>query len=220
MRKILLEYCNKILENAPLITDNLCPDCKQDFENVKSALDKLNINYKVDKKIVRGLDYYNKTVYEWTSKDLDLAVGGGGRYDGLVEILGGQSCPAVGFGIGMDRLVLLLTQYNLPKDIDNDIKLFIATTNESGYIEATKLSEILKDNKIVVDINITNKSLKSQTKYADKNNMNFIAFFGEDELNNNKIRIKNMKNANQVDFDISDLDGILKFIKEGNESNA
>ncbi len=214
------EKCNKILENAPLITDNLCPDCKQDFENVKSALDKLNIDYKVDKKIVRGLDYYNKTVYEWTSKDLDLAVGGGGRYDGLVEILGGQSCPAVGFGIGMDRLVLLLTQYNLPKDIDNDIKLFIATTNESGYIEATKLSEILKDNKIVVDINITNKSLKSQTKYADKNNMNFIAFFGEDELNNNKIRIKNMKNANQVDFDISDLDGILKFIKEGNESNA
>ena len=102
-----------------MITDNLCDECKKDFENFKKALNDFGIDYVVDKKIVRGLDYYNKTVYEYTSKDLGLAVGGGGRYDGLVEMLGGKSTPAVGFGIGMDRLVLLLKEYNLVEDIIN-----------------------------------------------------------------------------------------------------
>ena len=212
------EKCIEILKNAPLITDNLCSKCSKDFEEVKNMLDNLNISYNVDKKIVRGLDYYNKTVYEWTSKDLNLAVGGGGRYDSLVELLGGAATPAVGFGIGMDRLVLLLQEYNLLDNmINKDIKVYIATTNASGYVVAKEISDKLRENQIVVDVNITNKNLKSQIKYADKNKMDFVIFLGEDELNNKVLNIKSMSTGNQVMYNLDDTISIIKFIKEGKE---
>ena len=116
--------CAKILRDAPVITDCLCEDCKNDFEKLKDGLNKLDIKYIIDPGIVRGLDYYNKTVYEYVSKDLELAVGGGGRYDKLVSTIGGAKTPAVGFGIGMDRLVLLIKEYELDKNINEVVDIY------------------------------------------------------------------------------------------------
>lgn len=212
------EGCKKILKNAPLITDNLCEKCAADFENVKKALDDLGINYEVDKKIVRGLDYYNKTVYEWTSKDLDLAVGGGGRYDGLVEVLGGAHTPAVGFGLGMDRIVLLLQELGKNYNDDLEAKVYIATMGNEGYALANKISNVLREGSIATDINITDKSLKSQIKYADKIKCDYMIIIGESEIAENKVSLKNMTNGEQIDISLDSLEDIISYIKEGKEA--
>ena len=181
-----------------MITDNICDECKEDFENLKNALDMANINYVVDKNIVRGLDYYNKTVFEYISKDLDLAVGGGGRYDGLVEILGGPSTPAVGFGLGMDRIQLLIKEYNLYDNLNSDIDICFAIMNEKAYGKIFNIAYELRNLGYKVNYDISNKSFKSQLKYADKQNARYIGIIGEDEINNNTCIIKNMETGNQV----------------------
>lgn len=211
------EKCKKILEGAPMITDSLCEDCNEDFENLKNTLKMLNINFEVDKKIVRGLDYYNKTVYEWTSKDLNLAVGGGGRYDTLVEKLGGAHTPAVGFGIGMDRLVLLLKEYGLDKKTVNVPDVCIANYDAKSYALAKSIASKLTENGFKVDVNISNKTLKAQIKYADKIKSRYLIIIGEDELNKNVINLKNMQNGEQSEIDLNDTDKLICILKEGNE---
>lgn len=185
------EKCSKILKNAPVITECLCEDCKKDFEKVKKALEGLNIPYSVDTKIVRGLDYYNKTVYEYVSNDLGLAVGGGGRYDELVSSLGGVKTPAVGFGMGMDRIIILLKEYGLDKNIVDKVDVYFLT-DESTYIKAQEYVDKLRNIGFVVETNISNRSFNAQFKYANKIGANFIVIIGEDELKNNNCSIKNM----------------------------
>ena len=123
------ERCKSILDNAPMITDNLCKECSDDFENLKEALNKASIPYVVDKRIVRGLDYYNKTVYEYVSNEYGIATGGGGRYDTLVETLGGNHVPAVGFGLGMDRIVMLLKESGFVNSATNDVDISVSYTH-------------------------------------------------------------------------------------------
>lgn len=203
------EKCKDILKNAPIITECLCDDCKSDFEKLKKGLEALNIEYQVDTNIVRGLDYYNKTVYEWTSKDLGLSVGGGGRYDGLVEILDGPHTPAVGFGIGMDRVVMLLKEYDLVKNIFNDVDFYIAALDENSNLKIANTVKELRSKGYVVDNNITSRNFKSQLKYADKINAKYSIIIGENEINSNICILKNMKNGNQVQCKL-DVDDIIK----------
>lgn len=200
------EKCSKILKDVPVITDYLCDDCKEDFENLKNALDNLGIEYTIDTRIVRGLDYYNKTVYEYVSKDLDLAVGGGGRYDKLVSSLGGTDTPAVGFGMGMDRIVLLLKEFGLDKEIENKVDVYFLTDKET-YIESQKYVNFLRDNGYVVDTNIQQRSFNAQFKYANKINARFVVIIGEDELKNGECSIKDMTTGNQekVKLDINSI---------------
>lgn len=205
------ERCKEILQNAPMITDNLCDECKKDFENLKKALDDFGIDYVVDKKIVRGLDYYNKTVYEYTSKDLGLAVGGGGRYDGLVEMLGGKSTPAVGFGIGMDRLVLLLKEYNLVEDIINKnyVDVYFLILDENGYSYASDVITKIRELGYKVELDIQDKSFKSKLRYADKIKSKYVCIIGENEIKCGKCTLKNMNEGTQEDINFS-IDEILK----------
>lgn len=197
------EKCKKLNENAPKITDYLDTESREDFENLKKALTDLEIRYEIDTNLVRGLDYYNKTVFEFVSNKYNIALGGGGRYDKLVSSLGGKETPAVGFGIGELRLIELCISEQENQEFEEKLDLFIANIGENTKIEAIKLAEKLRSKGFKVETDLMNRSLKSQLKYADKKNARYSTTIGENELLSKKIQIKNMENGDikQVDID-------------------
>jgi histidyl-tRNA synthetase len=162
------ENCKKLNIGAPVITDYLCEECKTHFENVQKMLKELNIEFKIDTSIVRGLDYYTKTVFEFVSKIDGLTVLAGGRYDGLVEELGGVATPAVGFATGEERLISVLEANNPSLDLNKKMDVFIAYIGEEANIYSTKLVKKLRENGIYAEKDIMERSLKAQFKYADK----------------------------------------------------
>lgn len=191
------DKCKVILANAPMITDNLCEECSNDFNKLKNMLESINIPYVIDKKIVRGLDYYNKTVYEYISRDLDIAIGGGGRYDKLVSILGGNETPAVGFALGMDRIVLLLKELNKVSELKQNTDIYFCILTPNGYAKARNLINNLRNDNFVVEMDISERSFKSQLKYADKLNSRYVCIIGEDEIKNNECILKDMNSGTQ-----------------------
>lgn len=199
------ENCKKIVANAPSILDYLCPDCKEHFEKVKKLLEVSGIEYKIDDKIVRGLDYYTKTVFEFVSEGIGAqgTILGGGRYDGLVEELGGGKIPGVGFAAGIERLLLLKegSGNSIPDDAAFDI--YIAPMGENAYVKAFELIGALRKKGIIADIDHMNRGIKSQFKFADKIKAKFVGIIGEDELSQGKIKIKEMQTGDEttVDFD-------------------
>ncbi len=193
-----VETCQEILKDAPMILDNLCDDCKNSFNKVINSLEKLNINYKIDKKIVRGLDYYNGIVYEYTSDDLGLAIGGGGRYDTLVENLGGASTPAVGFGMGLNRVVLLLE--DMKEKLKSYVDVYFLITNDEGYIKSLDVIKMLRENGYKIEQDLSEKSFRAQLKYADKIKARYVIILGEDEIKNNKCILRNMENGSQKEI--------------------
>ena len=205
------DKCKSAKQNLPMITDYLCDDCSKDFESLKSTLSEVGIEYEIDKTIVRGLDYYNKTVFEFISKDLGLAVGGGGRYDTLVEVLGGTHTPAIGFGLGMDRIILLLKENNLvsnPKNVD----VYFTVFNSNIFPKVYKLINDLRDLGYIIDIDICNRSFNAQMKYANKIKAKYICIIGEDELEEKVCSLKNMNTSQQVKVKMlaEEIDNILK----------
>jgi histidyl-tRNA synthetase len=205
------DKCKENKQKLPMITDYLCDECREDFENLKATLTDVGIEFEIDKTIVRGLDYYNKTVFEFISKDLDLAVGGGGRYDTLVEVLGGNHTPAIGFGLGMDRIVLLLKENNLVKE-NRNVDVYFVLMNKNIFPKVFNLIEKLRDLGYVIDSDICDRSFKAQLKYASKINSNYTCIIGEDELKDNICIIKNMNTSDQikVELSVNELDKILK----------
>src|SRR5574344_490922 len=214
--------CAKVLKEVPVITDYLCDDCKYDFEKLKSCLKELKIPYKVDERIVRGLDYYNKTVYEYVSKDLGLAVGGGGRYDNLVSVLGGHDTPAVGFGMGMDRIIILLKEYGLDKNILDNNVIYFLTDSDITNVRSLKVVKQLRDFGYTVETNLQNRSFNSQLKYANKIKAKFVVIFGENELKLNECIIKNMLTGTQrkSKFDFENIKNIIEICKEEVDKNT
>ena len=205
------DKCKSAKQNLPMITDYLCDDCSKDFESLKSTLSEVGIEFEIDKTIVRGLDYYNKTVFEFISKDLGLAVGGGGRYDTLVEVLGGTHTPAIGFGLGMDRIILLLKENNLvsnPKNVD----VYFTVFNSNIFPKVYKLINDLRDLGYIIDIDICNRSFNAQMKYANKIKAKYICIIGEDELEEKVCSLKNMNTSQQVKVKMlaEEIDNILK----------
>lgn len=201
----------ELKQSLPMITDYLCDDCKSDFENLKSTLTAVGIEYEIDKTIVRGLDYYNKTVFEFVSKDLNLTVCGGGRYDTLVELLDGPHTPGIGFGLGMDRVVLLLQEYNLVKPSRNVDVYFIVQDNVA-FSKVFNIMGDLRDLGYIADIDICSRSFKAQMKYAGKINAKYTCIIGEDELKENTCSLKNMDTSNQikVNLSVNEIDNVLK----------
>ena len=196
------EKCQDVKKGLPIILDYLCEDCKRDFEDLKQMLDMLKIKYQIDFNIVRGLDYYNKTVFEFISEDLNLAVGGGGRYDGLVENLGGNTTPAVGFGLGMDRIVLLLQEYIKQESKRPDI-YFLTTTNEQ-FICANILADELRNNGKIIETNIADRSFNAQLKYANKINAKYLIVIGDEELESKKVELKNMDSGDKIQVNLEE----------------
>lgn len=190
--------CNSLAENCPKITDHLCPECAEHFEQVKAGLDALGIKYVVDPYVVRGLDYYSKTVFEFISTGIGSqgAVCAGGRYDGLVEILGGAHTPAVGFAMGIERMLLhmescgLLDNLSAPKP-----RLYIAAMGQQAVMEAERIAYSLRSKGVYVETDIMNRSFKAQFKYADKIGAEYTIALGDNELASGVVNLKRMSDG-------------------------
>ena len=203
--------CKEMNQGAPIILDYLCDDCREHFENVKTMLTKLGVDYEIDAGIVRGLDYYTRTVFEFVSEDDGLTVLGGGRYDGLVKEVGGQDTPAVGFAMGVERLLEVFDRYNKDFVKEKSMDLYIANIGEKANDFATKLVLELRNAGVFVEKDICERSLKAQFKYADKNNAKFVLTLGDDEVEAKKARIKNMQTGEEVETEL-DAENIIKVL--------
>lgn len=182
---------SEILKNAPKISDYLNEESKKRFDEVKDLLDILEVKYKVEESLVRGLDYYSHTVFEIKAGTSNLSIGGGGRYNDLVEELGGPSTPAIGFACGIGRLLLALDEEKVELPIKDDIDAFIMYVNDDEKKYATYLSNELRMSGFKVDTEYTGRSLKSQFKQADRLNSKFLIILNSEDLNNGEVNVKN-----------------------------
>lgn len=205
--------CKELNVGAPIILDYLCEECNTHFENVKEALNKLKIEYKIDPGIVRGLDYYTKTVFEFVSETEGYTVLAGGRYDGLVEELGGQSTPSIGFAMGEDRLLDIFDKYNKDKLNENTIDLFIASIGDKANINAMNLAVELRKKGTYVETDICGRSIKANMKYADKKKAKFVIVVGDEEIEKGKVRLKNMATSEEVEIEMN-IENILDNMKK------
>ena len=203
------ENDKKMNEGAPQIIDYLCDDCKAHLAKVKAGLESLGIEYIIDSSIVRGLDYYSRTVFEFVSKIDGLTVIGGGRYDGLVEELGGPATPAVGFGIGEERLISVFEAANPDKDFSSKIDLFVASIGEEANNYATKIINELRKLNVIAAKDIMDRGIKAQFKYADRINARKVLTIGDNELIEKSAELKDMKTGETTKVDIFDLKDIL-----------
>ncbi len=200
------EKCKELNKKAPKTIDYLCEECKNHFEKFKEMIDNLGIKYIVDTGIVRGLDYYTKTVFEFVSKVDGLTVLGGGRYDGLVEELGGEKTPAIGFGTGVERLIDVFDENNPNFDETNKLKLFVAYIGEEANLFASKIVADLRKKGIYVEKDIMERSLNAQFKYANKKNAEYIITIGEDEIKTGKAELKEMETGNTKIISLEDIE--------------
>ncbi|MDP4145556.1 MAG: histidine--tRNA ligase [Bacillota bacterium] len=207
-----VEHCKEIAAGAPVIIDYICDECKAHFEDLKKYLTAMGIEYKIDPFIVRGLDYYTKTVFEIINNNLTVC--GGGRYDNLIEGIGGPSTPAVGFGMGLERLLATLEDEGIEIPKESYIDLFVASMDANSKVEAIKLVNSLRERGIKCDCDHLGKSLKAQMKYANKIEARFSLVLGESELNERKARLKRMSDGEQTDIDIDAFDTIADIVRE------
>lgn len=193
--------CKKMNENAPIILDYICENCRTHFEGVQELLKACNIEFEINPGIVRGLDYYTKTVFEFIDNEEGLTVLAGGRYDGLVKELGGQDTPAVGFALGMERLMELYDKCNPKIELEKP-EIFVATIGDEANKYATSLVQKLRrEGKFAVK-DITGKSLNAQFKYANKIGAKYVITLGEEEIKNRVAKIKNMENGEEENYSL------------------
>ena len=206
-------HCKENLQDIPFMIDHLCEDCKDHFDKSQTYLKEMDINYVVDKTIVRGLDYYKKTAFEIISNDIgsQSTVCGGGRYDGLVEMLGGpKGISGIGFALGAERLLLTLENNNIEIENPKSTDIYIATIGDAAKTKSFKLIKDLRTNHISADNDHLDKSLKAQFKYSDKLNAKYTVVIGDDELANDTATLKNMKTSEQTTIKLSELVDELK----------
>lgn len=185
--------CREICKGAPKITDYLCDDCSAHFEKVKGYLTAMGVEYEVDPGLVRGLDYYTRTVFEFPSKSLGYALGAGGRYDGLVEQLGGKPTPALGFGLGLDRILIALEEKEIEFPKTERCEVYIASMGDAALTKALLLTNTLHRCGVKADCDLCGRGLKAQMKYADKIGAKYTVVIGDNELADGKAELKNMK---------------------------
>jgi len=190
----------EIAKDAPVILDYLCDECSDHFSKLKKYLDNMGISYTIDPKIVRGLDYYTKTVFEFITTEIGAqgTVCGGGRYDGLIEQLGGQRTPALGFGMGLERLLLVMDKQNCsylePKKCD----IYFATMGDAALEKAMELTTQLREFGYYAEYDLMGRGLKAQMKYANKIGAAFTMVLGDNELNDNKAKLKEMESGEET----------------------
>ncbi|NLK21100.1 MAG: histidine--tRNA ligase [Epulopiscium sp.] len=205
------ETCKQIVSKAPTVLETLGEECRGHFETVKSLLHEIGIEYTVDPGIVRGLDYYTRTVFEFISTDIGAqgTICGGGRYNNLVEELGGSPTPAVGFAVGLERLMMVIEAENGKKDYLQKKDIFIGSIGDVAKLKAHSLVYKLRKEGISAEADHFNKSVKAQMKYADKIGAKYSMILGDDEINTGKAVIKNMQTKEQIEVEISNIVSIL-----------
>lgn len=201
--------CKGIAQDAPLIIDYLCDGCNEHFETLKASLTDAGISYNVDPRIVRGLDYYTRTVFEFTDPESGLALAGGGRYDGLVTELDGkmQVC-GLGFAAGLERLVGVMKQRGLfPQEERSGV--YVATMGTQGVAAANRLAADLRALGIRAQTDLMDRSLKAQMKYADKTDARFVVVLGENEVASGRITVKDMAGGEPFETDLAQAASVI-----------
>ena len=201
------KVCSEICENAPIITDYICEECSEHFETLQEYLKSQNIEFKINPKIVRGLDYYSKTVFEFVcdiTENDKLTICGGGRYDGLSEILGGPQLCAIGLGFGLERILNIMETQKIMFPKDDSPKVYIASIGENAKKKAFELCGILRTAAIFAEMDIVDRNIKSQMKYADKIGAEYVLVIGDDEIAENRATLKNMKTGKENKISINE----------------
>lgn len=205
--------CKELAASAPVITDYLCDDCRAHFGRVQEYLTALGIDFQLDPGLVRGLDYYTRTVFEFPSESLGFALGGGGRYDGLVEEVGGSPTPGLGFGLGMDRIMLAIEEGKIEFLEEVKCEVYIAAMGDKAQVKALELADRLHRCGVPADCDICGRGLKAQMKYAGKTGAKFSMVLGDDELASGMAALKDMSNGEtkKVSIGESFVDDYLTF---------
>ena len=202
------DECTKYSSDAPSILDFLCSECANDFSKLQELLTNAGIQYEVDPRIVRGLDYYNKTAFEFIHEKIGAkaTVCGGGRYDNLINTLAGIKEPGIGFGIGLERLMLAIDSENIDKSISTSPEYVIIPAGENvPHEKIYAIAKMLRNSGKTVVVDIMNRNFKSLIKYANKINAKYALILGEDELKNEAVTVKNMASGDQRTVKISEL---------------
>lgn len=194
------EICSSFKENAPTILDFICDDCKEHFESVKKRLDALDIEYKINPLIVRGLDYYTNTVFEFISNEIGSqgAVCAGGRYNGLVEEIGGNATAGLGFGMGLERIIMVMENQGLQFLSEKKCDLYIASFDDETNVYAMKLVKQLREYGFWAECDVSGRSFKAQMKYANKINATYCMVIGGDEMANKSAKLKRMSDGTET----------------------
>lgn len=202
-----VENCKKIAAGAPRMLDYLCDDCKAHFEEVKSLLMSAGVQFTVDPSIVRGLDYYSRTVFEFVSAAAGAqgTVLGGGRYDTLLEQMDSKAVPAVGFAAGMERLLLVMEAEDKLPAADDGVDCYLAGMDAASRMQAFLLAQNLRAAGVSCETDLMERSVKAQFKYADKTGARFVAVLGERELSDNAAEVKDMKESSSERVNFEDL---------------
>jgi len=209
------DSCKKITASAPQTLNFLCADCGEHHKKLKTALTACGVKFLENPSIVRGLDYYTRTVFEFISTSIGAqgTVCGGGRYNHLIESLGGKETPAVGFGMGIERLIMVLESLNIPIGEELKPDLYIAPLGgEKEYLKAFTLVKELRDKGISAETDIAERGLKAQMKFADKIGARFVIVLGESETLSGKAKIKDMQSGNETEVSLKDISGILTVV--------
>lgn len=194
--------CSEIANGAPVVLDYLCDECKEHFESVQKYLKAENIEFTINPQIVRGLDYYTKTVFEFVSNSIGAqgTVCGGGRYDGLIEELGGQKTPSLGFGMGLERLMLLMEAQECEFPESSRPDLFIVALGEKATLKAVEIAKDMRDEGFSCLYDLNKRSLRAQMKYADKLNAKFNIVLGDNEVEEGIAKLKNMDTGEETEI--------------------
>lgn len=196
--------CSEIAKDAPIVLDYLCDECKEHFEKTKSYLDAMNIEYIVNPQIVRGLDYYTKTVFEFVADSIGAqgTVCGGGRYDGLIEELGGQHTPSLGFAMGLERLQLVMEAQGCEFPEPSRPDLFIVAMGDKATLKAVEIAKDMRDEGYSVVYDLNGRSLRAQMKYADKINAKYNVVIGDNEVDTKSAVLKHMATGEQSEISL------------------
>ena len=198
--------CSKIAQGAPKITDYLCDECKEHFASVQKYLDATGVEYTVNPTIVRGLDYYTKTVFEFVTDFIGAqgTVCGGGRYDGLIEELGGKHLPSLGFAMGIERLLMLMDKQGIEIPKPSTCDLYVAVMGESASLKSFEIIKAVRSCGLIAETDVVGRGLRAQMKYADKIGAKFSMVLGDNEIEQGKAVIKNMSSGEQTEFVLDD----------------
>ena len=199
--------CSEIAKDAPKVTDYLCDECDDHFKKTQQYLDAMNIPYEVNPSIVRGLDYYTKTVFEFVSTEIGAqgTVCGGGRYDGLVEEIGGNNTPALGFAMGMERLLMLMEAQGIEFPAEDKCDLYIASMGENATLKASQIAADVRGNGMHAQFDIVGRSVKAQMKYANKIGAAYTVVLGDSEIEAGVAKVKNMADGSETEMNIDDI---------------
>lgn len=208
--------CSELAKDAPVVLDYICDDCKTHFEGLKKHLDAMGIDYQVNPTIVRGLDYYTRTVFEFVATGIGAqgTVCGGGRYDGLIKLLGGPPTPSVGFAMGLERLLLVMEQCGCEFPPDQNCTIYLGSMGEAAALKASELCMRLRDEGFYAECDIVGRSVKAQMKYADKLHAKYSCILGDNELEAGKVKVKRMDSGETEEVSL-DADAFMRFIYAG-----